>query len=325
MTTKILKNTTKQFFFFFSFFILMFSISLASPQFGPPHQYYGEVNVNGIPAQDDLLITVKQGEKVVGAGKTADGKYGYNEIFVVADTQGNLEGKTLNFFVQGFDTGETVVFSTANTAVTRLDLSISDVDFCGDGVCSSSEDCSTCPDDCGECPSSSSGGGSGGSSSSGGGSGVSSVVDNSIYSGLGTETDDASKTQSGSENGESIITDEEHENNNYEDECVPDWVCSDWLDCISGKQNRVCVDANRCGIDDEKPEESRDCGDHSLDEYAIVGSDDDVKQESAGKNNFNRLTGLFFGGRETSLAGFVLLAGLAILVSAGVYFLAIKK
>ncbi|MCS7106164.1 MAG: PGF-pre-PGF domain-containing protein [Candidatus Aenigmarchaeota archaeon] len=41
--------------------------------------------------------------------------------------------------------------------------------------------------------------------------------------------------------------------------CVEDWVCTEWSDCIGGKQTRVCTDRNRCGTVTNKPEEEREC------------------------------------------------------------------
>jgi len=48
-------------------------------------------------------------------------------------------------------------------------------------------------------------------------------------------------------------------------ECLQDWKCTDWSDCIrsgadSGMQNRTCIDNNNCNNLTEKPHESRICG-----------------------------------------------------------------
>jgi len=42
-------------------------------------------------------------------------------------------------------------------------------------------------------------------------------------------------------------------------ECVPDWKCSDWSDCLDGWQTCQCEDLNKCGTDEGKPEEGRAC------------------------------------------------------------------
>jgi hypothetical protein len=42
-------------------------------------------------------------------------------------------------------------------------------------------------------------------------------------------------------------------------DCIENWECSDWLECYSGKQSRVCTDLNTCGTTDEKPSEEQEC------------------------------------------------------------------
>jgi len=41
--------------------------------------------------------------------------------------------------------------------------------------------------------------------------------------------------------------------------CDEDWICTDWSECIDGKQNRKCVDKNDCGSFDAKPLEIMEC------------------------------------------------------------------
>ncbi|MEM7825446.1 MAG: NosD domain-containing protein, partial [Candidatus Aenigmatarchaeota archaeon] len=41
--------------------------------------------------------------------------------------------------------------------------------------------------------------------------------------------------------------------------CTEDWVCTEWSECIEGKQTRVCTDKNKCGTVANKPEEERAC------------------------------------------------------------------
>ena len=41
--------------------------------------------------------------------------------------------------------------------------------------------------------------------------------------------------------------------------CEEKWKCSDWSNCIDGKQNRKCDDENECGTDENKPPEEKDC------------------------------------------------------------------
>jgi len=49
--------------------------------------------------------------------------------------------------------------------------------------------------------------------------------------------------------------------------CVPDWQCSKWSECQDGEQTQTCWDANECGIDDDKPAETRKCAAYELDLY----------------------------------------------------------
>lgn len=54
-------------------------------------------------------------------------------------------------------------------------------------------------------------------------------------------------------------------------ECVPDYQCTDWTDCIDGKQTRTCNDINNCNmLCFDKPEciEERDC---TIEEYCGDG------------------------------------------------------
>jgi hypothetical protein len=99
--------------------------------------------------------------------------------------------------------------------------------FCGDGSCNGDETCSSCQQDCGQCPSPKCGNGvcdpgetcsccpsdCGGCGGGGGGGG-----------------------------------------------CTPSWHCSEWSACYEdGTQKRLCLDANNCGTLAGKPEEMKFC------------------------------------------------------------------
>ena len=43
-------------------------------------------------------------------------------------------------------------------------------------------------------------------------------------------------------------------------ECTTDWQCTDWGECVDDVKTRTCTDANSCGTDTGKPEESKECG-----------------------------------------------------------------
>ena len=54
-------------------------------------------------------------------------------------------------------------------------------------------------------------------------------------------------------------------NQTLEPECIPDWNCTFWSECIrtganTGIQNRTCIDNNNCNVTADKPQESRACG-----------------------------------------------------------------
>ena len=249
-----------------------------------------------------MLVTAEYDGKQLEAGVTEDGKYGYDPLFVVPDTKGNLEGKVIKFFVNGEDTGESHIFNNQETSVTELDLELSGVDFCGDNKCSGSEDCEDCPDDCGECEEESTTSSTSSSSSSSGSSGSSSSKSSGgAYIRSSSSSDDDDSSNSG-EVAESTDT----------KECTPDWVCSEWMDCMSGKQKRVCVDSNRCGVTEDKPSEERECMDvKAKPEPVQVQFDSEPETD-------NKATGAFLGfGGKLSPVMVAVVGFLAIIVIGG--------
>jgi len=102
-------------------FLLIISNVLAVP--GLPHAFYGSVTLNGQPAPDGTIITAKIDGKEVATTATSGGKYGYPVgSFYVDDPNNDRTGSTVHFFVNGIDTGKTVIF--CNGCATRLDLSV---------------------------------------------------------------------------------------------------------------------------------------------------------------------------------------------------------
>lgn len=249
---------------------------------GFPHQFYGFVTINGKPAQDGLLVTARINNEDVAATITSNGGYGFESTFTV---QGLQEGQTVHFFVQGFDTGESYTYD-GNTTITRIDLTLSGELFCGDNVCAGSESCSSCPADCGSCPSSggSSGGGGGGGSSHHGGGGSYYHQSNTNESQNQTQTNESLPEQG----NESIIV----------KQCTPDWVCSDWLPCIGGVQKRVCVDANKCGVEEGKPLTERPCTEQEIKKT--------VEKQNVKQGFFNKLTGAVIGAGKASVAALII-------------------
>lgn len=44
-----------------------------------------------------------------------------------------------------------------------------------------------------------------------------------------------------------------------EEDCTESWSCTDWSTCSGGTQTRTCTDANHCGTENSKPDESQSC------------------------------------------------------------------
>ena len=87
-----------------------------------PHQFYGTVNFDSGSASNGLLVEAKIDNVVAGTSVTNDGKYGYNSVFYITDPEGDRNSKTIKFYVNGIDSGETYVFSTG--ASTNLPLTV---------------------------------------------------------------------------------------------------------------------------------------------------------------------------------------------------------
>lgn len=211
---------------------------------GVPHQFYGTVTTDGNPVADGLMITAEIGGEEIAATVTLDGSYGLSpDIFYVQDPDNNRQGETITFYVSDKEAGSAVF---TNGGSTELNLDASGLEapaFCGDGTCNGGETCSTCPTDCGSC---NTGGGSTGGGSpifAKGGDDDSGDDDSTTTT---TLPEDDTKTDGTEINFEAAS-------------CVPEWDCSDWLDCINGQQKRVCVDINKCGDNTDKPDEVQEC------------------------------------------------------------------
>jgi len=99
--------------------------------------------------------------------------------------------------------------------------------FCGDSSCTSTEDCVSCPQDCGGCVDSGIGDDDGGASVGGGDTGAAVAVPPAAIGFLRF--------------------------------CDEIWVCLDWSECINGSQVRTCADSNKCRTEFSKPEVARAC------------------------------------------------------------------
>jgi len=106
--------------------------------------------------------------------------------------------------------------------------------FCGDGLCLSPEDCTTCAGDCGTCPPGGAGGAGGGGGAAGGGGGAAGGG-GGVGGGLVQQ----------------LIS---------QLFCNPTWQCTEWGVCQPDSlQRRTCTDTNYCGIDTGKPDEEQAC------------------------------------------------------------------
>ena len=71
-------------------------------------------------------------------------------------------------------------------------------------------------------------------------------------------------------------------------ECIPDWSCGNWSECLNGNQMRICTDLDDCGTVYLKPETSRECDDES----EILEEGMEVKNN---KDFFSTITGAVAG------------------------------
>jgi len=287
------------------FFYIIIVVSFVNIVFantpGVPHQFYGKVKINGNPAPDGVEIKVYDvDDNVYVAGTfTKEGKYGYKPIFYVPDPDGNRYGHTLEFYVAGVKATE---HPFENGMSTKLDLSVKIQNFCGDGICDSGERCTTCPEDCGACPTGGSGG-SGGSSGSGGGGGWSTSG--------GIKNNSNVTTNNTTNEGKSVINATKNET------CIEKWKCTEWFECFNGKQKRVCMDLNECGTEFNKPPTTRKC--EIKEENITTKKTEKVKSEYSER----LLTGKFL----TSPLGIISIFGgiLGILAICAIYFKKFKK
>jgi len=53
--------------------------------------------------------------------------------------------------------------------------------------------------------------------------------------------------------GSTEETEEETPETAEEQPCQERWICTDWSECVDGKQTRTCEDVNKCGTDNDIP------------------------------------------------------------------------
>lgn len=107
--------------------ILAIPIANAAPQ--PPHQFYGNVTINGSAAPDGSTVSAKINGVEYESGITESGQYGYNtsELFLVpiddpdtSNTEGGEAGDVIQFYVNG-SWASSYVLGSGNS--TKLDIS----------------------------------------------------------------------------------------------------------------------------------------------------------------------------------------------------------
>ena len=202
-------------------FIALIGSAFAVP--GVPNQFYGDVRINGNPAPDGTSVTARINGEVAASVTVSDGSYNMK----VKDPDNDRGGDTVNFFVDGKDTG--VSKSFCNGCSDRVDLSIT----------KETEETGTTE----------SGGGSTGGSS-GGAPTSSDTTDSDSGSEDTAQDDDTQETQDSEDTMDSTQT---------QSQCEEDWRCTDWGKCEDGVQTRDCVDWNECGTEERKPMESQPC------------------------------------------------------------------
>jgi hypothetical protein len=132
---------------FFIFVLLILSIGLITAVPGIPHQFYGNVIVNGNPS-DDIIVASVNGEEY--STIILDGSYGIKpNTFFVEDPLGNNNGKEITFYVGGRDGKEAGTALFESNKLTKLDFSLTTT--CGDSYCLGDETCTNCEFDCGIC------------------------------------------------------------------------------------------------------------------------------------------------------------------------------
>ncbi len=130
--------------FIFVLLISLIGLIYAIPQLPFPHQFYGSIEVNGEPANNNVIVAEIGNEEY--STIINDGWYGINpNLFFVGEIDSN-SGELITFYVGGME-AESFVFE--KDGYTRLNFSLTTE--CGDSFCLGSETCSNCEEDCGIC------------------------------------------------------------------------------------------------------------------------------------------------------------------------------
>ncbi len=223
-----------------SFLIVVLPIILAEAQESPPLplQLYGRAVSFNTPVAHGTIITAidTEGNACGRFTVTYSGYFGVLSCRgenTTLDGTGASQGENIRFRIGAFPTS--ILFGNTIDSIGNLywesgvykEITIvAPPIICGDGFCDRYESCSTCPEDCGECPVTPPG-----------------IPDSRPPEGPPRLPD------FGLIDDEPIVID-----------CVESWSCSDWSICYpNGTQTRECIDVNACGTDEDKPETLREC------------------------------------------------------------------
>ena len=291
--------------------LLLVPIALAQPTgLVVPHQFFGDVVINGEPAPNGLEIEARVNGQLYGATFTSGGTYGYNPNIFYVEYQGS-DGAQITFFIEGQQVA-TRSFQSGQSTRLDFDAEIEGIspgdDSAGDGsdedsdVGDSGDDSSEGSDD--SSADEESGSSTGTSTSRGSSRGGGTII---IPGTASTEENDSQESNATSDDGSFIVV----------DSCESNWICTQWTECVNNVQRRTCIDTNECEDESTKPDTTRSC-EQTPDE--ILASTTPEEPSS------NFITGLVTGlgdGEYSSFALYGLL--LALLIGMLIFFVFRKK
>lgn len=120
-----MKTEIQKIFLFVFIVMIMSGSAVFALAPGVPHRFFGTVSVNGAPAADGTMVSAKIGGATVSTTTTSGGKYGYSSsIFYVEDPNSNRKGSTIQFFVNGVDSGATAIYDNGESTNINLAVTI---------------------------------------------------------------------------------------------------------------------------------------------------------------------------------------------------------
>jgi len=259
--------------------VLITPLILATTFPGIPHQFYGNVSING-ESSNTGTITTKINDEIVGEAGISNGKYGYEPIFFIEDPDYIFNGKKITFYINGIN-ATTFIFE--NGATTRLNLEIFGYNWsCGNNYLDSGEECddgnNINGDGCSTtCKIESTGHVCGNSVLE-----EHEECDNGTSNGVRCDNSDSSCTYCSSycriiDLGKEKDTNSKNKNNRQIEltsSCEPNWDCTNWGECSDGIMQRECKDTNNCAFAINKPLEEKACSAFGLVKLALSDKQD---------------------------------------------------